>query len=88
MKNTITPLDIITYYENLDTTDFPIVEPDVIKKIRERKAEFLENQKMVFGFEQEVAYWLSQQNHDTKQLINGFVKNFMQTQSQFSHNFG
>lgn len=77
--------EVIRHYENLDTTDFPIVEPNVIKKIKQRKLDFLENQKQVFGFENDVAFWLSQQNHDTKQLVNGLIKNLMQTKNHISH---
>ena len=30
-------LNTIKHYEELDTTDFPVVEPTVIKKLRQRK---------------------------------------------------
>lgn len=77
--------NIVEYYENLDTTDFPIVEPAVLKKLRQRKAEFLESQKLVFGFEKEVATWLSQQDNDTKEVINGVLKNIMQAKGMVAH---
>lgn len=73
--------NIIDYYENLDMTDFPVVEPAVLKKLKQRKAEFLENQQKILGIEQDVANWLSHQNDDTKQAVNGLLKNLMQTQS-------
>ncbi len=73
---------IIEEYENLDTSDFPIVEPNAIKKIRERKAKFLENQKQILGFEPEVANWLSHQDITTKNYVNGMVKNYMDFKNQ------
>lgn len=76
---------MVEYYENLDTSDFPIVEPAVLKKLKQRKADFLESQKQVFGFEKEVATWLSQQNSATKEVINDVVKNIMQARGAMSH---
>ncbi len=68
---------MIEHYENLDMTDFPIVEPKAIKKIKQGKAELLQNQQQVFGFENEVANWLSHQDNATKNYINGMIKNYM-----------
>lgn len=31
-------LDIIKHYEELDTTNFPVTEPAIIKKLRHKKA--------------------------------------------------
>lgn len=30
-------LDIVRYYEELDTTDFPVTNPTVLRKLRQRK---------------------------------------------------
>ncbi|MBS9779054.1 MAG: hypothetical protein KGV51_00360 [Moraxellaceae bacterium] len=68
---------IIEEYENLDMTDFPIVEPNVIKKMKQAKADFLKNQQQFFGFETDVADWLSHQDDNTKNYINGMIKNYM-----------
>lgn len=71
---------VIEYYENLDTTDFPIVEPEVLKKLKQRKAHYLDSQQGL-GLEKEVANWLIQQNPETKQAVNGLLKNLMQVQN-------
>ncbi len=49
---------------------------------RKNKAEFLENQQQFFGFEKEVANWLSMQDIDTKDYINGVIKNYMDFKSK------
>ncbi len=79
---------IIEEYENLDTTDFPMVEPKAINKIRERKAKFLESQNQILGFEPDVANWLSHQDSMTKNYVNGMVKNYMNFKNQGLANVG
>lgn len=43
-------LDTVRYYEELDTTDFPVANPAVLKKLRQRKevvrqfAQFLDSE--------------------------------------------
>lgn len=72
--------NIVEYYENLDTTDFPVVEPNVLKKLKQRKVEYLESQQGL-GLEKDVVNWLIQQNAETKQAVNGLLKNLMQVQN-------
>lgn len=54
--------DTARYYEELDTTDFPVVEPNVIKKLRQRKAMA---QKFVSSLSNETLEILCQ--HNTRQ---------------------
>lgn len=75
---------VIKHYENLDTSNFKEVEPNFIKELRKRKAEFLESQK-ILGLDEEVLSWLSHQNPSTQQAVNGFIKNLIQVQGSLAH---
>lgn len=77
---------IIEYYENLDTTDFPEVQPKLIAELRNQKAEFQKNYQ-AFGLEQDVAQWLMLQNDDTKQAVNNFIKTLIQAQNIAKQNY-
>lgn len=55
-------LATIKHYEELDTTDFPVVEPAIIKKLRHRKAMA---QQFIISLSDETLEILSQ--HNTRQ---------------------
>lgn len=76
--------NVIKHYENLDTSDFKEVEPNFIKELRQRKARFLESQK-VLGLDEDVLNWLSHQDTNTKQAVNGLIKNLIQVQGTLAH---
>ena len=68
--------DVINHYENFDFSNAKEVEPNFIKELRKRKADFLESQK-ILGLDEEVLTWLSQQDNNTKQAVNGFIKSLI-----------
>jgi len=60
------------HYRNLDTSEAKVVEPVIIKKLRERKQEIASN-----SFDMDVLTWLSGQDQATKQHINEVIRHFM-----------
>ncbi|OOR87643.1 hypothetical protein B0181_10005 [Moraxella caviae] len=71
---------IIDYYHNISDADLVEHNPDFIVKFKQRKAQFLANQKQILGLDDDVATWLSHQDPDTKSAVNTLLKNLMQTQ--------
>lgn len=64
--------ETIEYYKNLDTTNAKLVQPAIIKKLRERQKEVAYN-----SFDMDVLTWLSTQDPDTKKHINEVIRHFM-----------
>lgn len=65
-------LDIIEHYEALDTTDFAVTEPDVLKKLRQRKAVV---QQFISTLSDETLEILSQHNtHQDHKRLDAVIK--------------
>ncbi|MFB2538158.1 MULTISPECIES: hypothetical protein [unclassified Acinetobacter] len=68
--------DIIEHYENLDTSDFKVVQPKIIQTLQQRHHDFLASQH-ILGLDAEVLTWLSHQDSHTKSHINDVIKHIM-----------
>lgn len=64
--------ETVEYYKNLDTTNAKLVQPAIIKKLRERQREVAYS-----SLDMDVLTWLSTQDVDTKKHINEVIRHFM-----------
>ena len=64
--------ETVEYYKNLDTTNAKLVQPAIIKKLREHKREVA-----CSALDMDVLTWLSTQDMDTKKHINEVIRHFM-----------
>ena len=64
--------ETVEYYKNLDTTNAKLVQPAIIKKLRERQREVAYS-----ALDMDVLTWLSTQDVDTKKHINEVIRHFM-----------
>ena len=64
--------ETVEYYKNLDTTNAKLVQPAIIKKLRERQREVAYS-----SLDMDVLTWLSTQDVDTKRHINEVIRHFM-----------
>lgn len=65
-------LDIIKHYEELDTTNFPVTEPAIIKKLRHKKAM---EQQFIISLSDETLELLSQHNtHQDHKRLDAVIK--------------
>lgn len=65
-------LDIIKHYEELDTTNFPVTEPAIIKKLHHKKAM---EQQFIISLSDETLELLSQHNtHQDHKRLDAVIK--------------
>lgn len=64
--------ETVEYYKNLDTTNAKLVQPAIIKKLRQRQQEVAYS-----SLDMDVLTWLSTQDTDTKKHINEVIRHFM-----------
>lgn len=61
----------LEHYQNLDTSHANVVEPEVLKKLKERKRYVQQ------AFDIDVLDWLYKQDDETKRHINDMIRHAM-----------